>query len=259
MNRVKIRKGLQLLILALETATARGSLALASNGQILEVFRGNPSRAHGIRLPGDAQALLARHGFTTADIDYFAVCLGPGSFTGLRVGIATIQGLAIAHGRQVIGISVFDVLADIGTIMAKGGSKPRWIVPWIDGKRGEVFSAIYGLETIGGGPDAQWNIRVGPIAATPDVVLDRWITELADQSSWFIGDAVPLYESMLKNRLGSNSRTILEIPPLAEQIALMASSDSRISQALSPHALRPLYVRRPDAELARDRRLNTRA
>ena len=253
-----MRKGLHLLILAIETATASGSLALASNGQILEVWRGNPERTHGERLPGEAQSLLARHGLTTAAIDYFAVCLGPGSFTGLRVGIATIQGLAIAHGRQVIGISVFDVLAEIGTIMAKGCSKPRWIVPWIDGKRGEVFSAIYGLETIRDGLDAHWAIRVKPIAATPDVVLDQWTAELANQSSWFIGDAVPLYESILKNRLGPNSRTIFEIPPLAEQIALMASSDSWIGQITSPHALRPLYVRRPDAELARDRRLNPR-
>ena len=74
-----------------------------------------------------------------------AVRRGPraGSFTGLRVGIATVQGLALAHGRPVVGMPVLDVLVDIAAQAAGAGAVPDLIAPWVDARRGEVFSALY--------------------------------------------------------------------------------------------------------------------
>ena len=75
-----------MLILALDTTSRAGSVALARDAGVLDQQRGDPSRTHGERLPGDIGDLLERHGLTVADVDLYAVAAGPGSFTGLRVG-----------------------------------------------------------------------------------------------------------------------------------------------------------------------------
>ena len=72
---------------------------------------GDPSRSHGEQLPGQLMAMLDDEGVALHDVDLFAVSIGPGSFTGLRVGIATIQGLALASGKPVVPVSTFDALA----------------------------------------------------------------------------------------------------------------------------------------------------
>ena len=100
-----------MLILALDTTSRAGSVALARDAGVLDQQRGDPSRTHGERLPGDIGDLLERHGLTVADVDLYAVAAGPGSFTGLRVGIATIQGLALAHARPVVPVSALVALA----------------------------------------------------------------------------------------------------------------------------------------------------
>ena len=91
-------------ILALDTSTPAGSVALAAGGELTECRVGDADRTHGERLPGDVTALLATHGLTPADIDRYAVCSGPGSFTGLRVGLATIQALALVNRRPVVAV-----------------------------------------------------------------------------------------------------------------------------------------------------------
>ena len=86
-------------VLSLDTTGRTGSLALFVDGRPVDVRTGDPDRSHGQRLPGEIQDLLAAHGLAARDVDLFAVAAGPGSFTGLRVGIATIQGLALVTGR----------------------------------------------------------------------------------------------------------------------------------------------------------------
>src|SRR5262245_23454403 len=79
-------------ILSLDTTTRDGSAALVDDDRVVEVRRGDASRSHAERLPGDLLSLVGAHGLTLGDIDVFAIAAGPGSFTGLRIGIATIQG-----------------------------------------------------------------------------------------------------------------------------------------------------------------------
>ena len=92
-----------MLVLALDTTTRRGSVALAREGFILAVDTGDAAIAHGARLPGDLSRVLDAHGLRVADVDLFAVAAGPGSFTGLRIGIATMQGLALGNGKPLTG------------------------------------------------------------------------------------------------------------------------------------------------------------
>ena len=250
-----------MLTLAVDTTTNRGSFALARNGRPLEDVFGDAGSTHGERLPGAIRALLERRGMTTADVDRYAVALGPGSFTGLRVGIATVQGLALAHGRPVVGIPVLDVLVDIAAQAVGGGAVPDLIAPWVDARRGEVFSALYeaapdapAASGAGAAAGAGWRVTEAPVSADPTAVLDGWAHRLRGRAAWAIGDGVEASRLLLAERLGAGSRLFDEIPSLARTMAAMAVQAPWRDRAGAPHALRPVYVRRPDAELARDRR-----
>jgi tRNA threonylcarbamoyladenosine biosynthesis protein TsaB len=94
-------------VLALDSTTRAGSVALVENGEVVDERLGDSSRSHGERLPSDLEAL----GVAWSSIDVFGVCVGPGSFIGLRIGIATMQGLALVTGTRLIGISALDALA----------------------------------------------------------------------------------------------------------------------------------------------------
>jgi len=255
-----------LYILAIDTTTTRGSLALARDGVLLEARAGEEHRTHGERLPGDIETLLGRHGLTTAAIDTFAVARGPGSFTGLRVGIATTQGLALAHDRRVVGLSVLDVLADIAAERAQTDDAPPDIIaPWVDAKRGEIFSALYVLRANAGTrlgdrdnrPGERWHANVGPVAIQPASLLNTWAAHLTDRQIWILGDGVPGCRPILEQHLGARARLLDDLPLTAGVMAVMASTKPWQTQVVPPHALQPLYVRRPDAELARERRQKT--
>ncbi len=253
-----------MLTLAVDTTTNRGGFALARNGRLIEETCGAAGSTHGERLPGALRDLLGRQGLTTADVDRYAVALGPGSFTGLRVGIATVQGLALVHDRPVVGIPVLDALVDIAAQAAGGEAAPDLIVPWVDARRGEVFSAVYepapaasraaGTEAADAAAGAGWRVTEAPISAVPTAVLDGWAGRLRRRSAWVIGDGVAASRSLLDTRLGPGSRLFDETPSLAATMAAMAVQAPWRDRAGAPHALRPVYVRRPDAELARERR-----
>ena len=125
------------LVLALDTTTRAGSAAVVSDGELLCEIVGDGSRTHGERLPGDLMRVLEAASVGLESIDLLAVAAGPGSFTGLRVGIAAMQGLAMATGRKIVPISALDALA----AAAGNGSAP--VAAWIDAQRGEVFAALY--------------------------------------------------------------------------------------------------------------------
>ena len=250
-----------MLILALDTTSAGGSVALVRDGQLVDETVGDSGLTHGQRLPGELQRLLERHDLTTDAIDRYAVAAGPGSFTGLRVGIATIQGLALAHDKRVVAISVLDTLVEVAAQLAdRDAPGPDLIAPWVNAKRGEVFGALYEPAPAADAGDPRriagdrWRVTVEPVAVPPVALLDAWADTLAMHRVWVIGDGVAVYRSVLADRLGPGSRTIHDTPPLAGVMAVMASVEPWCRQAVAPHALRPVYVRRSDAELARERR-----
>src|SRR5687768_15455561 len=133
-----------MLVLALDTTTKGGSCAVTRDGVVLAEREGDAQRPHDTRLPRDLMALLDDSRIALEEIEIYSVATGPGSFTGLRIGIATMQGLAFAAGKPLIGVSAFDALAQVVarglTSSATGGSR---IATWIDAWRGEVYAALY--------------------------------------------------------------------------------------------------------------------
>jgi tRNA threonylcarbamoyladenosine biosynthesis protein TsaB len=235
-----------MLILALDTTTRAGSLALMRDAQVLEVFAGNPDRTHATRLPAEILDCLGRHDLTLADVDLYGVAIGPGSFTGLRIGIATIQGLAFASGRPVVGVSALDALVEAAGAPA-GGGVCALRASWMDAQRGEIYACLY--RRSGG----EWEALAGPVVNRPADVLAEWSGAMGEARVEFVGDGAVVYTASVEQVLPGRSRLIVPVPALAPAVAALAARGASRGLAGPPHRIRPVYIRRPDAELTRDR------
>ena len=206
------------------------------DGVLLATFSGDAAVTHGERLPGDLMRVLQEHTRKVADVDLFAVAAGPGSFTGLRIGIATMQGLAMANGKPLLGISALDAIYE--SIHPLAADSEAGI--WMDAQRGQVFSALY----------KQGETRDEPAVDTPDATLLRWSSS-GHAPGVFAGDGAIVYQQLIVRRLPYAQ--IVQTPPLAPAIARLAAARVSTHGPASPDAIRPIYIRRSDAELARAR------
>jgi tRNA threonylcarbamoyladenosine biosynthesis protein TsaB len=236
-----------MLILALDTTTRAGSLSLVRDNSTLESFVGDAGRTHATRLPGDILDCLARHRLALADVDLYGVAAGPGSFTGLRIGIATVQGLAFSHGRSVVGVSALHALAEAAG-EARAAAPGTLRAAWMDGQRGEVYACLY---RAGG---AGWTETSPPVVGRPAAVLADWADVAAGHPVEFVGDGALAYADAVVEALGPLASIVRPVPLLAPAVARLAGLSAAAGCAVHPHAIRPVYIRRPDAELARDRR-----
>ncbi len=233
-------------VLALDTTTPPGSAAFLRPGAAPLVSAPADTRPFGERLPGWLLALLAGADATMRDVELFVVGAGPGSLTGLRVGLATMQGLATATGRPLLGVSTLEALAQHALDRA-GPAPHRRFAACANARRGEVFAQLFApavsdlLEPCG--PPA-----VGSLAE----VADRWAPALAGVTLVVSGDAAQGSEPAW---LAHGARAVSVIPavPLAIVMARIGVRRAALGEAGAPGAVQPLYVRRPDAELARER------
>jgi tRNA threonylcarbamoyladenosine biosynthesis protein TsaB len=223
------------LVLSLDTTTRAGSVAVVDGDRVLSETRGDPSRTHGERLPADIDRALSAAGVTLDAVELLAVVAGPGSFTGMRVGIAAIQGLAMATGRRVVPVSALDALA------AAGAADDIPVAAWIDAQRGEVFAALYD------------STGTRAIIAATSASAQRTLADWQDETSGavrFIGDGAVRYADVIRAARGA-AVDIRPAPPLAGLVGRIAAVSS--DRAVLPHAVVPIYVRKSDAELARER------
>jgi tRNA threonylcarbamoyladenosine biosynthesis protein TsaB len=236
-------------VLALDTSTRAGGVALVEDDRLVDERRGDPERTHGERLPCEILALLDGAGLTTADVDLFAVASGPGSFTGLRIGIATMQGLAFVHRRQIAAVSALEALAQLASSDVTVGSL---VAAWMDAQRRDVFSALYRVAPF---PlfDPRRLIEIDPPQVmAPALTLTRCRHILADEPGVFIGDGATAFADAI-GAAYPNARVAAH-PTLAGAIGRVGAISAARGLAMDPAAVRPLYVRRPDAEVERDRR-----
>jgi tRNA threonylcarbamoyladenosine biosynthesis protein TsaB len=226
------------LILALDTTTRAGSVAVLRADTVLYEHSGDPTLTHGQRLPGDLIKACAESDVSIEDVELFAVAAGPGSFTGLRIGIATMQGLAMARGGRVVPVSTLEAIA---AAAPEGAAK---VAAWMDAQRGEVFGQVFGRDA------GQARPLTAAISAVPSVVLHQHAEWLRD--AIFEGDGATRYRDEIERGMSDSVRVAGSVPHLAAAIGRIAARFPE--RAVLPHAVVPIYVRRPDAEIARDRR-----
>ena len=234
------------LTLALDTTTKGGSVALVRGETVLAVIQGDDTRTHGERLPGEIDRALAAARVAPGDLELIAVATGPGAFTGLRIGLAAVQGLAIVTATPVVGVSALDAL---GRAAFEMSSTDGPVSAWMDAARGEVFAACYGRDQRGSPTPVPTDC---PLVAKPAIILST-LAAMDVSTTTFIGDGAVRYRVEIA-RGGGGDVCVLEPPPaLAPIIALIGQQLAGRGQAGPPHGLQPLYVRRPDAELERAR------
>ena len=216
-------------------------MAVVDDDRVLALLPGDETRTHGERLPGEIARALETAGRSKEDIDLLAVATGPGAFTGLRIGLAAMQGLAMTLNKPVVGVSALEALA-----AQIGPAETDIVIPWMDAQRGDVFAMLI---------DAASHATLEtPVASNPEALLESWKHHLAGRRAIFIGDAARRDAGLIARHGGGRWESRAPAP-LAVQIALIGRA--RAGQAGPPHALEPIYVRRPDAEIERDRRLKS--
>jgi tRNA threonylcarbamoyladenosine biosynthesis protein TsaB len=235
------------LILALDTTTRGGSVAVTRDDRLLALVEGDGSRTHGERLPGEIAQALEIAAVAGGDLDLLVVGIGPGAFTGLRIGLATVQGLAMVWGVPVLGVSALDALADASRASM---GQARTLAAWMDAQRGEVFSARYVLDRPQA--DVMWEAESAPFVARPAELLPQLIAD--DRPVVFAGDGAVRYRADIEAWAPGRPRVVLDVPLLAPAMARIGRHLRSRGGGGLPHALQPLYVRRPDVELERLRR-----
>ncbi len=206
-------------ILALDSALARCSAGIVIDGELVAARQQDAARGHAVLLPAMAAEVLAEAGVVGSALDFIAVTVGPGRFTGVRAGLALAHGIALPAGLPVVGVTVGEALADA---LPHLGGRAFWSA--IDNRRGRVFIehdggvAAHPLEAL---PSPAGRIAVGGDAA---IAVAAWLAAR--------GADVMLTDARL---------------PLARHVAM--SGLARQLGTLPPRAAQPLYVDAPEAKL----------
>ncbi|MDN5347102.1 MAG: tRNA threonylcarbamoyladenosine biosynthesis protein TsaB [Clostridia bacterium] len=222
-------------VLGLDSATRVAGVALVDeNNLIAELFFNTP-QDHSRRLLPLLDELLSRAGLTFDDLDGLAVSIGPGSFTGLRIGLATAKGLAQVTGKPLVGIPSLDALA------SNVWGWPGLICPVINARRQEVYAAVY-----------CWQegklCRLTSYQAIAPAALVGQLASFSGPVS-FLGDAVGLYRDVWQ-QLGSRAHFV-ELSnnlPRAAQVACLGLKQLRAGRTDDPSRIKLLYLRPSAAE-----------
>lgn len=226
-------------ILAVDTSALTATVAIIKDG--VSVFENNITNAltHSETLMPMIDYALKSVKLTVNDIDLFAVSCGPGSFTGIRIGVSAIKALAYATDKPVYGINTLSALAYNLSVVE---NIP--ICPIMDARRSQVYNAIYKFEN--GAP-----IEVVPPRALSIEELCSSITE----KTYFVGDGVNVYKDTIIKLCGD--KALFAPPHLTLQKASSIAYAAMVAQKenyLTPEALEVIYLRKSQAEREREER-----
>lgn len=225
------------LILAVETATLGGSLALTRGDELIAGVSGDPAVSHSNTLLADVDKLLKQTAFKLADVDLFAVAAGPGSFTGLRIGIATVKALAATLDRPCAAVPTLQAVA-----LACGAAEST--VALLPAGRGEVFAQLFSVSA-----DGLVTALDEPSHISPQKMIDKY--GLLEEVVWCGAGALAQRELIESSAAGKQWRIAGNQQPdrLAVQVAALALRNLRRNEIVAPDALQAIYVRPSDAEL----------
>ena len=229
-----------MILLAIDTSTTTSALALLLADGATTTIAGDPSQRHGRGLVAAIGGLLSSNGLTPRDVDAFAVGLGPGSYTGLRVGLTAMKVMAYAVGRPLSGLDSLEAIA------RNAPADALRVSAIADAQRGEFYAADFS-RTESGGPLA----RLGPTRIEP---ASAWIAGL-EEGDFAIGPGLA--------RLGSPLPAMIRMAepaschPSGEGLIALARENFMLGKADDPWFLEPLYLRRSAAEDQWDARSRT--
>jgi len=222
-------------VLGIDTSTRCGSVGLIDEDEVLVEHLLNIPITHSERLLRAIELALSEAGVAIGDLDGWAISLGPGSFTGLRIGVSTIKGLAFATRKPVAGVSTLDVLA------SQISPTPHLVCPILDARKGEVYTAFYRYH------EGRYPVRQSAYHAARPEDLAKSIEE----KTIFVGDGVKTYGDYLRESLPG----LALFPPLPLNLphgsltAVLGLQLLRNREYLDLPTFTPLYIRPSEAEL----------
>ena len=228
-------------ILAVDTSGPYAGAAIMEDGVVTHEIAACHGLTHSqTSLPMIDQALAAAN-LSPADIDLFAAVTGPGSFTGVRIGVCEAKGLAHACGRKIVGVDALEALA------ANAFGFPGVICPILDARRSQVYCAAFRF------PDGALPGRILPDDALP---LAAFLTRLPkDEKCLFLGDGLSVHFPAIREQLGERAVAAPANMAFLRAASACVIAAARAGEAVEPMALEPLYLRAPQAERERNARL----
>lgn len=223
-------------VLAIDTSTMLGGVAIMDDlsGLIVEV-RLNVKSTYSERLMTTIDYALTKSGYKLSDIDFFAVATGPGSFTGLRIGLSTIKGFAYTTGKPIVSVPTLEALAYHFPFCQYP------VCTMLDARKKEVYAALFKWEGEG-------FLR---LMGEDSIRIDRFLDRILNEKAVFTGDGALLYRDNILNILGEKAifaplDKMVPSPAHVASIGIKKAMNGEFSESIS---LIPLYIRRSEAEL----------
>jgi len=223
-------------ILAIDASQKTVSIAITMDHRVVtDIFINNGRHHSEILMPAIEQAFRLA-GLQCGEMDLFALTIGPGSFTGLRIGAATIKGIALSTGKPVVGVSTLDALA-FNLVHAEN----RMICPMLDAQKNQIYTALYRIVS---------DTAVERIGKEEVVDVDRWLQSL-DCDPLFLGDGALKYARRIQVH-GSSACNLAEGHHhfvRAPAVAVLASRRFDKGEQLDLLRFTPQYLRPSEAEI----------
>ncbi len=231
-------------ILAIDTSGPVAGCAVMSGGKIVHTASMQHGLTHSETILPEVERAMSASGLTCGEIDVFAAVAGPGSFTGVRIGVCTAKGMAHAVNRPCVPIHALEALA-----MNFPGFQGL-VCPILDARRGQVYCAAFDVSS--GLPVRQMEDDA--------IALEAFLSRLPNETKiMFAGDGVEKHGMTILNALGSRAMlaplNLRDIHPEA----VCALAECKQGEWIPAHELRPVYLRKPQAERERNARLNREA
>jgi len=237
-NAVNLPYG-KMKILAIETSTMMGSVAIMDTGGLIAEYCLNIRATHSERLMGTIDKVLKDSGLTLKDLDGYAISIGPGSFTGLRIGLGTVKGLAFATKKPIAAVPTLDALA-FNIPFSR-----YQVCPMLDARKKEVYTALYCFTG-----DGELSKSVDDCVVKPESFL-KGIRE----HTVFLGEGANIYKELIRKILGN----LAHFAPLAKQLPSAGNVAGLGLKALmsgmteEPATIVPRYIRKSEAEIRWER------
>lgn len=217
-------------ILAIDTSSQNATVALINNDRLVGEYTINNKKTHSQIIMPLIEDIIKKSGLEIKDIDVYAAGIGPGSFTGLRIGIATAKALAQAQKKKIIGVS------SIGAIAKSIEYTQKLVCPIIDARRNDVYNTIY--------KDGKC------IVSDRAISISDLLDEIGDRETVFAGDAVEIYKDKIIEKLGKNACFASRAHRLvkASAVAEMAFERAENNDFDDIYTLNPVYLRTSQAE-----------
>lgn len=243
-----------MMVLGIETSTALGSVAIVEGQELRAERRWKTEKGHAERLMQELDHLLEELSIPMEAVDGYAVTIGPGSFTGLRISLATVKGLAMVTRRPVIPVSTLEALVrNVSDILHPSGrpdaSRPGWVgqvCPLLDARREEVYAALFRRDE----EDGWTRLLPDQVISTGDLLKQL------SEPTVFVGEGAVQYQALIQQTMGKKAifAPADTTSPSAAIVARMGLARLLRGETAQAKEVKPAYLRRPEAEVKLEKR-----